>query len=81
MWPIVADAPIGARLEHLQSHLLIADGHHRYTAALRYRTERRRLDGPGPWDSVLTLVVDSVAGHLPVMPFHRVQLAGEAPPP
>ena len=80
MWPIVAGAPIQDRLEHLQGgRVLIADGHHRYTAALRYRTEQRHLDGPGPWDAVLTLVVDSEAGRLPVMPFHRVQLTGEAP--
>ncbi len=80
MWPVVAGAPIRTQLERLQSdHVLIADGHHRYTAALRYRTERRRLDGPGPWDTVLTLVVDSETEPLPVMPFHRVQLTGRTP--
>ena len=79
MWPVEGTA-IQARLEGLRGEqLLIADGHHRYTTALRYRAERRRSDGPGPWDAVLTLVVDSTAEHLAVMPFHRVQLAGEAP--
>ena len=81
MWPIVAHAALTARLENLgEEALLIADGHHRYTTALRYRAERHRDDGPGPWDSVLTLVVDSTAEHLQVMPFHRVQMAGDAPP-
>ncbi len=38
---------------------LIADGHHRYTAYLRYQQERRRRDGPGPWDRALALLVDT----------------------
>lgn len=77
MWPVPGDA---VDLTHLTDvHMLIADGHHRYTTALHYRDERRRLDGSGPWNAVLTLVVDAAAEHLPVLPFHRVQLAG-APP-
>ncbi len=59
--------------------LLIADGHHRYTTALRYRDERHAVDGPGPWDRVLTLVVDAASEHPPVLPFHRVQLSGKVP--
>ena len=58
--------------------LLIADGHHRYTTALQYREERHAADGPGPWDRVLTLIVDAAAEHLPVLPFHRMQTAGDA---
>ena len=58
--------------------LLIADGHHRYTTALQYREERHAVDGPGPWDRVLTLIVDAAAEHLPVLPFHRIQTAGDA---
>ncbi|HEY9350091.1 MAG TPA: DUF1015 domain-containing protein [Acidothermales bacterium] len=38
---------------------LIADGHHRYTAYLRYQQDRRRRDGPGPWDRALALLVDT----------------------
>ena len=38
---------------------LIADGHHRYTAYLRYQQERRQRDGPGPWDCALALLVDT----------------------
>jgi uncharacterized protein (DUF1015 family) len=78
MWPVPGDA---LDLQHLTGQrLLIADGHHRYTTALRYRDEQRDRLGAGPWDSVLTLVVDATAEHVPVLPFHRVQLAG-APPP
>ena len=78
MWPVPGDA---LDLGHLAGErLLIADGHHRYTTALHYRDEQRERLGAGPWDTVLTLVVDATAEHLPVLPFHRVQLAG-APPP
>jgi uncharacterized protein (DUF1015 family) len=59
---------------------LIADGHHRYTMALRYREEMRALRGPGPWDSVMMLVVDGDVEDPPVLPIHRV-LANVAPPP
>jgi hypothetical protein len=77
MWAVPGDI---AELSHLADDtLLIADGHHRYTTALSYRDERRRRDGAGPWDSMLTLVVDASAERLVVAPFHRVQLAGPAP--
>jgi hypothetical protein len=59
--------------------ILVADGHHRYTTALRYRDEMHAEHGPGPWDRVLALVVDATAEHLPVLPFHRLQLTGAAP--
>jgi uncharacterized protein (DUF1015 family) len=59
--------------------LLIADGHHRYTTALAYRDERHADDGPGAWDTILTLVVDTGTQHVPVLPYHRVQVAGRPP--
>ena len=80
MWPVDADdaAPLGLdRLEH--ERMLIADGHHRYTTALRYREERRATDGHGPWDGVMTLVVGASLDGSLVAPFHRIQLAGEPP--
>src|SRR5207344_1221330 len=77
MWPVVPDPAIASWLA--SEPLLIADGHHRYTTALQYREERDATDGPGPWDRVLTLVVDAAAEHLPVLPFHRLQLAGDPP--
>jgi uncharacterized protein (DUF1015 family) len=57
--------------------LLIADGHHRYTTALHYRNERRAQDGAGPWDRLLTFIVDTGSEHLPVLPFHRIQREGK----
>lgn len=52
--------------------LLIADGHHRYTVALAYRDEMRDRFGPGPWDSMMMLIVDGAAEDPPVLPIHRV---------
>ena len=77
MWPVAPDPAIASWLA--SEPLLIADGHHRYTTALHYREERDATDGPGAWDRVLTLVVDAAAEHLPVLPFHRLQLAGDPP--
>jgi uncharacterized protein (DUF1015 family) len=78
MWPAPGDPEV---FDHLvREHLLIADGHHRYTTALRYRDECLEAEGNGPWNSVLTLIVDAAAQHLPVLPFHRLQLAGDPPP-
>lgn len=77
MWPVSADAGISQMMA--TEPLLIADGHHRYTTALAYRDERHAVDGPGPWDGVLTLVVDAGSESLPVLPFHRLQSAGDPP--
>jgi uncharacterized protein (DUF1015 family) len=76
-WTIRNDAPIGAWLA--EEPLLIADGHHRYTTALTYRDEMRAAVGPGPWDRLLTFVVDAGSERLSVRPFHRIQLAGTPP--
>jgi uncharacterized protein (DUF1015 family) len=51
--------------------VMIADGHHRYTVALRYREEMRRRVGPGPWDRMLVLLVDAADEDPPVLPIHR----------
>jgi uncharacterized protein (DUF1015 family) len=62
-----------------RSAITIADGHHRYETALRFRDERRRAasatagDGePAPWDSVLALLLEPTAGHVDVLATHRV---------
>ena len=70
LWVVPPDPGIAA--EVAKQTMLIADGHHRYTTALRYRDERRETDGPGPWDAVLALVVDAEIEEPPVLPFHRV---------
>jgi uncharacterized protein (DUF1015 family) len=78
-WTIPGDPPIGTWLA--EEPLLIADGHHRYTTALTYRDEMREAAGRGPWDRLLTFVVDAGSERLSVRPFHRIQLAGPAPVP
>ncbi len=59
--------------------LLIADGHHRYTMALRYQEETRELHGSGPWDRVMMLVVDAATERPPVLPIHRMLVSGPTP--
>jgi uncharacterized protein (DUF1015 family) len=79
VWSIPADTDVAGWLAPLP--LLIADGHHRYATALAYRDERRREAGPGPWDRILALIVDAGTETVPVLPYHRVQVAGPPPPP
>ncbi|HJW21701.1 MAG TPA: DUF1015 domain-containing protein [Candidatus Limnocylindrales bacterium] len=62
-----------------RSPITIADGHHRYETALRFRDERRRaasaaVEGEthAPWDDVLALLLEPVAGHVDVLATHRV---------
>jgi uncharacterized protein (DUF1015 family) len=53
----------------------IADGHHRYETALRYRDERRMTrscEEDPAFDYLLALALDVAAGPLTVLPTHRV---------
>ena len=52
---------------------MLADGHHRYRTALKYRDEQRDAhDGvAGPYDLVMALVVELEEGGLDVGPIHR----------
>jgi uncharacterized protein (DUF1015 family) len=63
--------------------LMIADGHHRYAVAWTVRQEMRASSGPGPWDSLMMLLVDATAEDPPVLPIHRALLPdrrrGESP--
>ena len=52
--------------------LMIGDGHHRYAVALAYRDAMRAESGPGPWDSMMMLVVDAGTEDPPVLPIHRL---------
>jgi uncharacterized protein (DUF1015 family) len=52
--------------------LLVADGHHRYQTALAHQEEMHPAHGPGPWDTVMMLVVDAATEDPPVLPIHRV---------
>jgi uncharacterized protein (DUF1015 family) len=79
LWMVADDA---ARLDELcdrigASVITIADGHHRYETALRYRDERMTgaadLADPA-WAEILMLLLEPVAGPLLVLPTHRVLL-------
>jgi uncharacterized protein (DUF1015 family) len=55
--------------------ITIADGHHRYETALRYRDERRMsrsCEEDPPFDYVLMLFLETSAGQLTVLPTHRL---------
>ena len=55
--------------------ITIADGHHRYETALRYRDERRMsrsCEEDPPFDYVLMLFLETTGGQLTVLPTHRV---------
>lgn len=67
--PNIADALAG-------ESLVIADGHHRYATALRYREEMGARHGPGPWDLTTMLIVDATREDPPVLPYHRVLVSG-----
>ncbi|MDP6107481.1 MAG: DUF1015 domain-containing protein [Candidatus Brocadiia bacterium] len=75
MWRIVDVATIARLGEAVREQpLFIADGHHRYESALRYRQRHRSGTGePGsaPEDYVLTLCVSLANPGLVVLPTHR----------
>jgi uncharacterized protein (DUF1015 family) len=73
-----ADAPDGVagRLTAVAGArpVFIADGHHRYETALRYRDERRMTrscEPDPPFDFILALLLDT-SEQLTVLPTHRV---------
>jgi uncharacterized protein (DUF1015 family) len=79
VWPVTDDGLPDGRVATLvgaagAGPVVIADGHHRYETALRYRDERRTLRGgepDPPFDFVLALFLDAT-GELTVLPTHRV---------
>jgi uncharacterized protein (DUF1015 family) len=80
LWTLVAgEGPVAEQLCELASAatLTIADGHHRYETALRYRDDRR-VGMPDAAETgsedVLMLLLDSVAGRLDILATHRVVL-------
>ncbi len=55
--------------------ITIADGHHRYETALRYRDERRMsrsCEEDPPFDYLLALLLEATAQPLTVLPTHRI---------
>ena len=73
--PTGAAADVAALLALVASRpLTIADGHHRYETALRYREERgqnRACESDPAWDYVMALVY-GLAEAPAVLPTHRV---------
>ena len=51
---------------------LIADGHHRYATYRERQRRRRGVDGPGPWDRGMALLVDATDYGPQVHAIHRV---------
>ncbi len=77
LWRVEADnemvADLCARIG--AGPITLADGHHRYETALRYRDERVTGATPGDdpgWASILMLLLEPVAGPVTVLPTHRV---------
>jgi uncharacterized protein (DUF1015 family) len=80
MWAVLADgdsadavAPLLAAAR--QGPVTIADGHHRYETALRYRDERRMsrsCEEDPAFDYILTLLLDASCQDLTVLPTHRI---------
>jgi uncharacterized protein (DUF1015 family) len=87
LWSIPDSQSLTAMAADLRPRqALIADGHHRYAAYLRYRAECRRRSGPGPWDRALSLLVDiattapqltSISRVLPGLSFEAALRAAE----
>jgi uncharacterized protein (DUF1015 family) len=65
--------------------LIIADGHHRYETALRYRTERAAAQGSAsgeePFNYVLTYLTNAQDEGLVILPTHRLLREGPLPSP
>lgn len=82
LWAIPADgddaaaATVAALVAAAQTGpIAIADGHHRYETALRYRDERRMTrscEEDPPFDYLLMLFLDATSEPLTVLPTHRV---------
>jgi uncharacterized protein (DUF1015 family) len=82
LWAIETGNAPGSLAERLGAGpITIADGHHRYETAIRYRDERRRgapapapegPSEPAPWDEILVLLLEPVAGPVAVLATHRV---------
>ncbi len=80
MWAVMADGDAVQAVAPLLivasgDPVTIADGHHRYETALRYRDERRMsrsCEEDPPFDYLLTLFLDATNQPLTVLPTHRI---------
>lgn len=74
-WWIVSDTPTIAALQDAlrDRQLYIADGHHRYAAALAHRDERALQSGsPNGSEYVLAYIADAADPGITVLPIHRI---------
>jgi len=84
LWYVPAGGPHSAAVASLIATaaarpIAIADGHHRYETALRYRDEQRAAAGAAaatgeepPSDYVLMLFLEAASQRLTVLPTHRI---------
>jgi len=80
LWVVEAEGPKAAEVADLiaiaaTGPITIADGHHRYETALRYRDERRMsrsCEEDPAFDYLLMLFVETTAEPLTVLPTHRI---------
>jgi uncharacterized protein (DUF1015 family) len=80
LWAVPDDAEQGGPATRLAAiagsgPITIADGHHRYETALRYRDERRMArscEEDPPFDYLLMLLLDAASEPLTVLPTHRL---------
>ncbi len=84
VWKIEDGESIGAVRSALNtSRVYIADGHHRYETALRYRDFRRDASDPrptagaAPFDFALAFLADARDPGLAIFPIHRLAKAPE----
>lgn len=72
----ITDPATIAQLERLfaDQTLLVADGHHRYEAALAFREQQRarRQGSAGPWDYVMALLAADSDPGVVIRPTHRL---------
>jgi uncharacterized protein (DUF1015 family) len=71
LWPLT-DAEAAPLAGGIPTPLVIADGHHRYSASLALRDELRAERGPGPWDATLALVSDPTEEPPALLPIYRL---------
>ena len=80
LWAVSADGDAAEAVAPLlaaasRGPVTIADGHHRYETALRYRDERRMsrsCEEDPAFDYILTLFIDAAGEPLTVLPTHRI---------
>jgi uncharacterized protein (DUF1015 family) len=74
LWPTSDPAVLAAATSRLNGvPLLIADGHHRYETALRYRAARHEAgDGEGPWDYAPVYLCNMEDPGLAIFATHRL---------